>query len=43
MVEKAFLLLIRNQFVPLAEQNTFDAPTEFLDKTYDAINQSKVL
>ena len=35
-------LLNTNQTGSLAGQNTFDALTEFLDKTYDVIDQKRV-
>ena len=38
-----FNLLNSNQFGFLARPNTSDAAIEFLDKAYDAINQSRVL
>ena len=38
-----FNLLKTNQIGFLAGQNTSDAPTEFLDKAYDAINQNRIL
>ena len=38
-----FYLLNTNRFGFLTGQNTSDAPTKFLDKAYDAINQSPVL
>ena len=38
-----FNLLNTNQFGFLAGKNSSDAPTESLDKAYDAINQNRVL
>ena len=38
-----FYLQNTNQFGFLTGQNTFDALTEFLDKTYDAIDQDRFL
>ena len=38
-----FNLLNTNQFEFLAGKNTSDAPTKFLDKAFDAINQNRVL
>ena len=42
-LKNRFDLLNTNQLGYSAGQNTSDAPTDFLDRAYDAINQSRVL